>query len=103
VQLRKLGRRPGGYVDAVEDYWPRPGRSLMRAHPYLSWLRNIKAPQLVKAVAGLEKSDSGECIELASMTPGNTEYPKYNLPGAQISDDALAKVSSVYSTLSAKT
>jgi hypothetical protein len=37
------------------------------------------------------------------MTPGNTEYPKYNLPGAQISDDALAKVSSIYSTLSAKT
>jgi hypothetical protein len=37
------------------------------------------------------------------MTPGNMEYPKYNPPGAQISDDALAKVSFVYSTLSAKT
>ncbi len=103
MQLRKLGRRPGGYVDAVEDYWLRPGRSLMQAHPYLSWLSNIKAPKLVKAVAGLEKSDYGECIKLASMTPGNTEYPKYDPPGAQISDDALAKVSSVYSTLSAKT
>ena len=82
VQLRKLGHRPGGYVNAVEDYWPRPGRSLMWAHPYLSWLSNIKALKLVKAVAGLEKSDSDECIKLASMTPGNTEYPKYNLPGA---------------------
>ncbi len=37
------------------------------------------------------------------MTPGNTEFPKYNPPGAKISDDVLAKVSSVYSTLSAKT
>jgi hypothetical protein len=36
------------------------------------------------------------------MTPGNTEYPKYDPPGAQISDDALAKVSSIYFTLSAK-
>jgi hypothetical protein len=48
------------------------------------------------------KSDSGVCVKLASMTPGNTKYPKYNLPGVQIFDDALAKVSSVYSTLSAK-
>ncbi len=45
----------GGYVDAVEDYWPQPGRSLMQAHPYLSWLSNIKALKLVKAVADLEK------------------------------------------------
>jgi hypothetical protein len=66
----------------------------------LSWLSNIQALKLVKAVAGPEKSNSGECIELASMTPGNTEYPKYNPPGAQISDDA---VSFIYSTLSAKT
>jgi hypothetical protein len=36
------------------------------------------------------------------MTPGNTEYPKYNPPDAQVSDDALAKVSSVYFTLLAK-
>jgi hypothetical protein len=49
------------------------------------------------------KSDSGEFIELASMTPGNTEYPKYDPPGAQISDDALAKVFFIYSTLSTKT
>jgi hypothetical protein len=63
----------------------------------------IEALKLVRAVAGLEKSDSGECIQLASMTPGNTEYPKYDPPGAQISDDALAKVSSIYSTLLAKT
>jgi hypothetical protein len=37
-----------------------------------------------------------------SMTPGNTEYPKYDRPSAQVSNDALAKVSFVYSTLSAK-
>jgi hypothetical protein len=42
------------------------------------------------------------CIKLASMTPGNTEYPKYDPPGAQVSNDVLAKVSSVYPTLSAK-
>jgi hypothetical protein len=101
-ELRKLGHRPGGYGNVVADYWPRPGRSLMQAHPYSSWLSNIKALKLVKAVASLEKSDSGVCIELASMTPENTEYPKYNPPGAQNSNDALAKVSSVYSTLSAK-
>ncbi len=47
-ELRKLG-------NAVEDYWPQPGRSLMQAHPYLSWLSNIKALKLVKAVAGLKK------------------------------------------------
>jgi hypothetical protein len=34
--VRKLGHSPGGYGNAVEDYWPWPGRSLMRAHPYLS-------------------------------------------------------------------
>jgi hypothetical protein len=49
------------------------------------------------------KSDSGEGIKLASMTPGNTEYPKYNPPGVQISNDVLANVSLVYSTLLAKT
>jgi hypothetical protein len=53
--MRKLGHRPGGYGNAVEDYWPGPGRSLMQAHPYLSWLSNIKALKLVKAVAGLKK------------------------------------------------
>jgi hypothetical protein len=54
-EVRKLGHRPGGYGNAVEDYWPRPGRSLMRAHPYSLWLSNIKALKLAKAVAGLEK------------------------------------------------
>jgi hypothetical protein len=61
---------------------------------YLSWLSSIKA---------LGKSDSGERIKLTSMTPGNTEYPKYDQPSVQVSDDALTKVSFVYSTLSAKT
>jgi hypothetical protein len=55
VKVRKLGHRQGGYVNAVEDYWPQLGRSLMLAHPCLSWLSSIKALKLVKAVAGLEK------------------------------------------------
>ncbi len=44
----------------------------------------------MKAVAGLEKSDSGEYIELAGMTPGNTDYQKYDPPGAQKFCDAIA-------------
>jgi hypothetical protein len=51
----KMGHRLGGYGNVVEDYWPWPGRSLIQAHPYSSWLSNIKALKLVKAVAGLEK------------------------------------------------
>jgi hypothetical protein len=54
-EVRKLGHRPGGYGNAVEDYWPWPGRSLMRTHPYSLWLSNIKELKLAKAVAGLEK------------------------------------------------
>jgi hypothetical protein len=52
--LRKLGHRPGGYGNVVEDYWPWLRRSLM-AHPYSSWLSSIKALKLLKAVAGQEK------------------------------------------------
>jgi hypothetical protein len=89
MQLKTIGRSWGGHS--------------CKPNPYLSWLSSIKALKLVKAVAGLKKSDSGECIKLASITPGNTEYPKYNSPGAQISDDVLAKVSSIYFTLWAKT
>jgi hypothetical protein len=89
MQLKTIGRSRGGHS--------------CKPNHYLSWLSSIKTLKLVKAVAGLEKGDSGECIELASMTPGNTEYPKYDPPGAQISNVLLAKVSSVYSTLSAKT
>jgi hypothetical protein len=54
-KMRKLGHRPGSYHNAVEDQWPWPRRSLMQAHPYPSWLSNIKALKLVKAVAGPEK------------------------------------------------
>ena len=32
-----------------------------------------------------------ECIRNASVTPRNTEYTKYDPPGAQVSDDALAQ------------
>ncbi len=85
MRVKTIGRSQGGHS--------------CKPNPYSSRLSNIKALKLVKAVEGLEKSDSGECIELASMTPGNTEYPKYDPPGAQISNDALAKVSSIYSTL----
>jgi hypothetical protein len=88
------------WVKTIGRGW---GGHSCKPNPYLSWLSNIKALKLVKAVAGLEKSDSGECIELTSMTPGNREYPKYDPPGAQISDDAIEKVSSIYSTLLAKT
>ncbi len=37
------------------------------------------------------KSDSSECIRHASVTPRNTEYMKYDPPGAQVYDDALAQ------------
>jgi hypothetical protein len=83
MRLKTIGRSLGGHS--------------CKPNPYLSWLSSIKALKLENAVAGLKK-DSGECIKLASMTPGNTEYPKYDPPGTQISNDALAKVSSVYST-----
>jgi hypothetical protein len=62
-----------------------------RPNPYLSWLISIKSLKLVKLLQVRKKSDSGECIEHASMTPRNTEYTKYDLPGVQVSDDALAQ------------
>jgi hypothetical protein len=48
----------------------------------------------VEAVAGLNKRDSGVHIEharVARVRLGNTEYTKYDLPGAKNSCDALAK------------
>jgi hypothetical protein len=60
-------------------------------NPYSSWLSSIKSLKLVKLLQVRKKSDSGECIEHASVTPRNTEYTKYDLPGAQVSDDALAQ------------
>jgi hypothetical protein len=32
-----------------------------------------------------------ECIRNVSVTPRNTEYTKYDPPGAQVSDDPLAQ------------
>ncbi len=61
MRLKTVGRSRGGHS--------------CKPNPYLSWLSSIKALKQVKAVAGLE-SDSGECIKLTRMTPGNTEYPK---------------------------
>jgi hypothetical protein len=60
-------------------------------NPYLSWLSSIKSLKLAKLLQVMEKSDSGECIKHASVTPRNMEYAKYDPPGAQVSDDALAQ------------
>ncbi len=60
-------------------------------NPYLSWLSSIKSLKLVKLLQVRKKRDSGECIEHASMTPRNTEYTKYDPPGAQVSNDVLAQ------------
>jgi hypothetical protein len=62
-----------------------------RPNPYSSWLGSIKSLKLVKLLQVKEKSDSGECIVHASMTPRNMEYTKYDPPGAQVSDDLLAQ------------
>jgi hypothetical protein len=59
-------------------------------NPYSSWLSSIKSLKLIKLLQVRKKSDSGECIKHASVTPRNTEYTKYNPPGVQVSDDALA-------------
>ncbi len=87
MQLKTIGRGRGGHS--------------CKPNPYLSWLTSIKALKLVKAVAGLEKVIPVSASNLQA-TPGNMEYPKYYPPGVQVCDDALAKVSFVYSTLSAK-
>ncbi len=60
-------------------------------NPYLSWLSIIKSLKLVKLLQVRKKSDSGECHEHASLTPRNMEYTKYDPPGAQVSDEALAQ------------
>jgi hypothetical protein len=41
MRLKTIGRSRGGHSS--------------KPNPYLSWLSSIKAPKLVKAVAGLEK------------------------------------------------
>jgi hypothetical protein len=60
-------------------------------NPYLPWLISIKSLKLVKLLQVRKKSDSGECIEHASVTPRNTEYTKYDPPGVQVPNDALAQ------------
>jgi hypothetical protein len=49
-------------------------------NPYLSLLSSIKSLKLVKLLQVRKKSDSGECIEHASVTPRNTENTKYDPP-----------------------
>jgi hypothetical protein len=60
-------------------------------NPYSSWLSSIKSLKLVKLLQVRKKSDSGDCIRHASVTPRNMEYMKYNPPGAQVSDDMLTQ------------
>jgi hypothetical protein len=62
-----------------------------KPNPYSSWLSSIKSLKLVKLLQVRKKSDSSECIEHASVTPRNAEYTKYKLPGAHVSNDALAQ------------
>jgi hypothetical protein len=77
MRVKTIGRGRGGHP--------------CRPNPYLSLLSSIKSPKLVKLLQVRKKSDSGECIKHASVTLRNTEYTKYNPPGAQVSDDALAQ------------
>jgi hypothetical protein len=77
MQVKTIGRGRGGHP--------------CRPNPYSSWLSSIKSLKLVKLLQARKKGDSGECIGHASVTPRNTEYTKYNPPGAQVSDDALAQ------------
>ncbi len=74
MRLKTIGRGRGGH-----PWW---------AHPYSSWLSSIIASN---AIAGQWRVIRSECIRNASVTPKNTEYTKYDPPGAQVSDDALAQ------------
>ncbi len=91
VELRKFDHGLGGYHNMVEDHWLWLGRSLMQAQPLFNHGYVVLRSEASKAVAGVEKSDSGECIKLARMTTGNTDYLKYDPPCMQNSCDALAK------------
>ena len=68
----------------------------MRAQPLFVMIKQYKVTKASKIIAGQGKSDSGECIRHASVTPRNTEYTKYDPPRAQVSDDALAQKISLY-------
>ncbi len=59
-------------------------------NPYLSLLSSIKTLKQVKLLQ-VKKSDSGDCIDHASMTPRNMEYAKYDLPGVQVFMTRLPK------------
>ncbi len=76
MRVKTIGRGWGGHP--------------CRPNPYSSWLSSIESLKLEKLLQVRKKNDSGECIEHASMTPRNTEYTKYDPPGTQFSDDALA-------------
>ncbi len=66
-------------------------------NPYSSWLSSINTLKLVKLLQ-VKKIDSGDCIDHASVTPRNMEYTKYDLPGAQVSNDALAQKYLLYTS-----
>jgi hypothetical protein len=76
MRVKTIGRGQGGHPCGP--------------NPYLSWLSGIKTLKLINCCRS-KKSDSGDCIDHASVTPRNTEYAKYNPPGAQVSDDALTQ------------
>ncbi len=59
----------------------------MWAQPLFVMINTLKLVKLLQ----VKKSDSGDCIDHASVTPRNTEYTKYDPPGVQVSDDALAQ------------
>ncbi len=63
----------------------------MQAQPLFIMIKYFKSLKLVKLLQVWKKSDSGECIEHASVTLRNKEYTKYDPPGAQVFDDALAQ------------
>ncbi len=76
MQVKTIGRGRGGHPCGP--------------NPYSSWLSSIKTLKLVKLLQ-VKKSDSSDCIVKASVAPRNTEYMKYDPPGAQVSDDVLAQ------------
>jgi hypothetical protein len=63
----------------------------MRAQPLFNHGYSTKRSKASESCCRSGKSNSGECIKLASMTPRNTEYLKYDLPSVQNSCEALKK------------
>jgi hypothetical protein len=82
-RLKSIGRGRGGHS--------------REPNPYLIMVIVVLRSKASESCCRSGKSDLGECIKLASMTPGNKEYPKYDPTGMQNSCDALTK--SIFYTL----